>query len=186
MLTLLVSDIFGKTPCFNHLAECLPGKVDTFDPYEGKNMGFLSEHQAYDFFEKQVGIESYTHKLELYLLNLKEPVRVFAFSVGATALWRVSGSHSSIQSGICFYGSKIRFYTQVQPLFPIKLVLPKYEEGFSVGALIEALLDKENVDVEHVESLHGFMNELSGNYDMKKFSYYLSVMKMAVVELNHW
>ena len=168
MNTLIVTDIFGKTEYIQHFADSLPGEVLILDPYDGKNMGFINETQAYEYFNKNIGLQEYTECLKSYLSITQDSVYLIGFSVGATAIWNASflvDHCSSVVGASCFYGSKIRLSTHVIPVFPITLIWPQSEDSFSIAALIQALSGKQNVQQQQSDYLHGFMNKLSDNYN---------------------
>lgn len=100
-------------------------------------------------------------------------MRLIGFSVGASAIWNISNDVivRGIIGATCFYGSQIRFNLGVKPRFPIKLVLPTFEQHFSISELIEALSCTENVMIERTPFFHGFMNKLSKNYDQNGHNY---------------
>jgi dienelactone hydrolase len=175
MNTLIVTDIFGKTEHIQHFADSLPGEILILDPYDGKNMGFINEAQAYEYFNKNIGLQEYTECLKYYLSIKQEPIYLIGFSVGATAIWNASclvDHCSSVVGASCFYGSKIRLSSHVIPVFPITLIWPQSEEGFSISALIQELSGKQNVQQQRSDYLHGFMNKLSINYNEKAVALY--------------
>ena len=55
------------------------------------------------------------------------------------------------------------------PRLPIELVFPSMERNFSADELIHQLSGKQNVYIRQVSYLHGFMNELSLNYDSQGY-----------------
>lgn len=179
MKTILIADIFGKTPALLSLAKSLSGEFELLDPYGGEMLNFTDEAHAYEYFIEYQGIEHYATSIEHYLRNITEPVSIVAFSVGAAALWQVSNALSSgqIKSAYCFYGSQIRHYPTLTPAIPMTLIFPKMEAHFSVPALIEQLATTTNVTIEQSVYLHGFMNECSVNFDSKGMQHYLSFIQ---------
>lgn len=167
MAILFVSDIFGKTQPLVELAALTDKKARIFDPYDTVNMEFTNEQEAYQFFTANVGLEEYDRKLKRHLTQLNEPTTVVGFSVGASAIWNLSGHQTvdNVRKGICYYGSQIRNNVSVIPQFPIQLVFPVQEAHFSVSKLISALSTKPHTDIRQVSYLHGFMNKLSANFD---------------------
>ena len=174
MRKLLISDIFGRTAALENMALELAGQVDIFDPYEAENRHFKDEAQAYDYFSLHVGLDKYTLNLNHYLKNNVEPIELIGFSVGAAAIWRISNNTvlTHVKGAIGFYGSQIRNYTEITPLFPINLIFPKTESHFSVTELIADIVKKDQVSIEHTNFLHGFMNVHSNNFDLVGFKQY--------------
>lgn len=171
MRTVIVTDIFGKTQAVVDFASAVAKINNIFDPYSGQDMAFENEKQAYQFFISNVGLEEYTEKLSDYLAAITDPVILIGFSVGASAIWNVSGNHHvhNISRAACYYGSQIRYRTSVTPHFPIELVFPKHEEHFSVSELMDSVRNRQNTKIRQVPYLHGFMNQLSDNYHQKGY-----------------
>jgi dienelactone hydrolase len=135
MRVLIVTDIFGKTDSLMKIANSLPGNIHVLDPYSAKDMGFKTEDQAYQHFNRCVGIVEYSNQLISCLSAIQEPVYLIGFSVGATAIWNVSDEpafKNLIIGASCFYGSKIRESSNIAPHFPITLIWPKSEATFSI------------------------------------------------------
>jgi len=175
MKILLVTDVFGITPALNILADTL--QVDEIiDPYAGRNRAFEDEAQAYLAFSTEVGFDDYFTLLQHRVLAYTQPVIIIGFSVGASAIWRLSGSSQTgvIQRGICFYGSQIRNYSEIIPQFPVELIFPQYETHFDVCALQQKLLKKSQVKSKKIDYLHGFMNHYSTNYHQQAYDEQLS------------
>jgi len=163
MNIILVSDIFGKTPALIQLAETI-GATAIIDPYDGVDMGFEDESNAYAYFVEHVGFERYFEILQSELQNQVSPTHsmnvLIGFSIGASAIWKLSGNPkiTNIERGICYYGSQIRNLKTVTPRFDIDLIFPEKEDHFDVLALQKALYQKENVQITQTNYLHGFMN----------------------------
>jgi len=56
MNIILVSDVFGRTPALVKLGEELNTAI-IVDPYDGINMDFKNEAEAYSYFMDNVGLE---------------------------------------------------------------------------------------------------------------------------------
>ena len=167
MKTIVISDIFGRSTALEQLVEEISQDALILDPYDSEFMDFKNEEAAYTYFSENVGLGSYTDKLKRVLLEQEDEVLLIGFSVGASAIWNVSGDESItvVKKAICYYGSQIRSNVVCNPRFPIELVFPSMERHFSVDELIHQLSEKQNVSIRQVPYLHGFMNELSLNYD---------------------
>jgi dienelactone hydrolase len=101
------------------------------------------------------------------------------FSVGASALWALSGEiymQRKIKA-ICFYGSQIRHYSEINPIIEIELFFPEHEPHFNVAKLISKLSHKKNVQCHMVPYLHGFMNKKSDNFNKTGYHNYLKILK---------
>jgi dienelactone hydrolase len=178
MHCIIVSDIFGRTEALEKIASELSGSVEIFDPYNSERMEFKSEAEAYVYFTSQVGFDEYAQRLLKTTESLSGPVTLIGFSVGASAIWKISDKRQ-LKNGsiaICFYGSQIRNYRDISPLFPVRLIFPATEEHFSVPELISALVYKENVTTQQVDFLHGFMNTHSKNYDQVGYDQFIEAL----------
>ena len=177
---VLITDVFGLNAGLLALGAKLGAKT-IINPYAGEHMGFASEADAYAYFIESLGHDGYLQHVQSVIGSMlrqapKQPVVLVGFSVGATVIWRLSGElannvagqglleHGQIQHGLCFYGSQIRNFTQINPRFGIDIILPKHEPHFDVQALQATLSSKANVSITHTDYLHGFMNAHSDNY----------------------
>ncbi len=196
--TVVITDIFGKSPALEKLCTNLQdsssGDIQIIDPYNGKSIDFSDEKQAYQHFTLSGGVEAYA-KVLLEALTTKHlpkkqvpnkqgsneqvPTRIIAFSVGASALWSVSENNQLIHvtQATCFYGSQIRRYQNITPIFPIQLIFPAHEDHFDVDELEINVARKEKVATMKTTYLHGFMNELSTNFDTNAYKEYLHYIK---------
>lgn len=171
MTTLIVTDIFGKTPALEELANIISKNHLIVDPYDGQNKMFPAESDAYEYFTSNIGLERYSKHLLNSLSKLNSPANLVGFSIGAAAIWNLSGvlGASHINKAICFYGSQIRNNRKVVPLFPVTLVFPKAEKHFSVSKLISELRTTESIEIRQVPYFHGFMNKWSTNFNLEGY-----------------
>jgi dienelactone hydrolase len=178
MHLIIVSDIFGRTAALESFASEFPGQVEIIDPYNSEIMGFDCEDNAYSYFTTEVGLDVYADKLSNRIKALTDHVTLLGFSVGASAIWKLSHEKnlSNVVGAALFYSSQIRYYTDIEPLFPICLVFPKTEVYFSVSELIQSLKQKENVEIHHSSFLHGFMNYHSRNYNATAYNKYTQAL----------
>lgn len=177
MRLILVTDVFGLTPALLKLSKYL-GECTIVDPYKGQMMAFSNESEAYSYFIETVGLDNYLSSLLSKINLLKEEVTLIGFSVGASAIWRLSEiMNPHIKQAFCFYGSQIRNFTQIDPHFKIKLIFPKLESHFDVVTLQNNLQKKANVDTKRVEYLHGFMNYHSCNYNEVGYDAYIKMLR---------
>jgi len=176
MKIIIVSDIFGLTDALVEFSKQIGPNPIILDPYMGKLNAFSDEQVAYQYFTENVGLNNYSTYVFSTLSKLKEPAFIIGFSVGAAAIWRHSDKLSStyIKHAHLFYGSQIRNMLAVSPNIPINVIVPKLEEHFSVSGMAKSLKKLNNVSVEQCESLHGFMNRLSSNFNVSAYEAYIS------------
>ncbi|MEP2653412.1 MAG: hypothetical protein ABJH06_15630 [Paraglaciecola sp.] len=176
---ILVSDVFGKTPALIKLSEELNAKV-IVDPYNGMNMNFKNEAEAYSYFIEHVGLEEYLSKLLKMTESLESISSLIGFSIGASIIWKLSKKLSvkNIERGICYYGSQIRNFKDINPSFEVELIFPKKEDHFDVLELQTELSRKQNVKIIKTPYLHGFMNLYSTNYSQKGYIEQLNWLRL--------
>lgn len=178
MHRIIVSDIFGKTKALEIISESLTGKVEIFDPYDSVSLGLKSEDQAYSYFINEVGLDKYTENLATHIAGLNYPVSLLGFSIGASAIWKISANMktNNVSGALCFYSSQIRNYKEISPNFPIQLVFPAFERHFSVSDLVLYLLQIKGVKSHQSKFLHGFMNYHSQNFNQEAYTQYLQAL----------
>jgi dienelactone hydrolase len=166
MTKVIVSDIFGITPALQDLAEAVGSVTAAIDPYGGKEMGFGTESLAYEHFMTHVGIPAYEQQVAACLAEIPNIDLLIGFSVGAAAVWGISGTLSpeQIARAVCFYGSRIRHAADIIPRIPMVHILPRKEPGFDIDDLAATLSHKPAVTVHKTPFLHGFMNRVSPNF----------------------
>ncbi|WOH36363.1 dienelactone hydrolase family protein [Thalassotalea fonticola] len=181
MSAIVVSDVFGKTSALISLCEELKVSI-IVDPYNGVDMGFKSEAEAYAYFIENVGFNAYLAILQKTIESNYPNSILIGFSVGASAIWALSDKVSSnvVKHAICYYGSQIRNLTEVKPKFAIELVFPKSEPHFDVLELQSKLSKKQNVTAIKVAHLHGFMNYYSNNYNQVAYNEQLKLLCLHV------
>ncbi|MEM9102842.1 MAG: hypothetical protein AAGB12_11020 [Pseudomonadota bacterium] len=174
MKKILVSDIFGTTKSLKEMASYYTGDVEIVSPYQDTCMDFANEAEAYDYFITNVGLEEYAEQLRKCILSTTDEVQLVGFSIGASAIWFLS-DHLDMKNVIqarCFYGSQIRHYKHIQPIFPIELIFPKYEKHFSVSELASDLSNLNSVKITHTDYRHGFMNPCAKHYDQDAWEHF--------------
>jgi len=183
MSIVLITDVFGVTPALLKLKDKL-GANTIVDPYKGQCMGFINEADAYTCFVNTVGLDSYVSIVLKALKSLNCESTVIGFSVGASAIWKLSqrNENNLIKQAFCFYSSQIRNYTKITPCFLINLVFPENESHFDVVEIINILKVKPNVQITQVEYLHGFMNEYSTNFNNVGYQKYIALMRETISE----
>jgi len=181
MSITIVTDVFGKTPALIALAKALNAK-EIIDPYHGQEMAFNNESDAYNYFSEHVGLDVYLMQLTKSVLSQSSAQTLIGFSVGASAIWKLSATISTnyVKSAVCYYGSQIRNYTEITPLFPVKMIFPKHEAHFDVLALQKKLATKAKVNVVKTNYLHGFMNYHSNNYNHAAYQEHLNLLRLSL------
>ena len=179
MRTILVSDIFGRTSSFKALAETISEKFEIIDPYKGAENLFTDETEAYEYFMKNVGLERYCKIVHRHVTSISQPTEIIGFSVGASAVWILSETLSSLvfQRVICFYGSQIRYHQNISPNVCVELLLPKSEPTFDVEKLSRELSNTPRVKIHPTQYMHGFMNYLSKNFNAIGYEKYTAWLK---------
>lgn len=177
MNLIVVSDIFGKTESVNQLtAQLSPyySEVTVIDPYKGQNTSFENEEDAYQHFQHNSGITKLTALLEKKIIDSKGKIDIIGFSVGGTSAWEISGKDIStnIRNVVSFYGSRIREKTNISPKYPTSLIFPASEKSFALEPVIQAVENKQNVEVIRTNYLHGFMNRESKNFSEAGYRYF--------------
>jgi len=181
--TFIATDIFGKTDAVQRLAKELPGETKIIDPYDGKFISFDDESHAYATFSERVGPDVYAARLQEAISNYEAPFQLLGFSVGATACWRTAcqDKHSGLLQTICIYGSQIRHHSHLQPTSATTVLLPAREASFDIQAHAEALNKIPRVTLKQTPYLHGFMNELSPNYNEEGYARSLAWLKIELI-----
>ncbi|WP_086933949.1 hypothetical protein [Agarilytica rhodophyticola] len=168
---IIVSDVFGRTEALEELASNFSGITVIHDPYSAKYMSFSNEQEVYTYFTEQITLDRYSDSLLKRIHSSSTWLNLIGFSVGASAIWRVSKTPSinNVVSAYCYYGSQIRRFSDIEPLFPTTLTFPVSENHFSVTELMDKLSNKPNITIRQVPYLHGFMNTHSVNYDRQGY-----------------
>ncbi|MBC2703520.1 hypothetical protein [Desulfobacula sp.] len=182
MINFIVSDIFGKTPALDKLCRSLLTGTRIIDPYYGKFMDFQNEQEAYNYFMKQVGVNEYCQVVKSILNKEISSLNLIGFSVGGTALWKISESVNTKQINhiFCVYSSQIRHFTTINPSVKVDFILPAYEPEFSIEELSEKLTTKKNVTLHNTSYLHGFMNKYSKNFNYNGYNKYVDWLRKRI------
>ncbi len=170
MSIILVSDIFGRAAAFKKIAATLGADI-LIDPYSGFDQQFTCEDQAYEYFSQHVGLDAYTAEVAKAIKTVQQISLIIGFSIGASAIWRLSDKlfASNIERAICYYGSQIRNFIDIQPNIEIQLIFPYEEAHFDVAELQSKLVNKANIKITKANYLHGFMNEHSDNFNQTAY-----------------
>jgi len=173
---IIVTDIYGVTDALNTLKEALctdAVNVIVLDPYGGLVKNFADEKMAYQAFTQECGHQQYVTRVLDTLKELRGKAVVIGFSAGASAAWKaVDQLESNVRHVIGFYPSQIRNHLDVQPICPVTLVFPSFEQHFDVESCIAQVAKLEQVQCIKSEYLHGFMNPLSVNFNAQGSSFF--------------
>ena len=169
MNLIIVTDIWGKSDALLNLANDLSNNIDRIqiiDPYQGQHVKFEDENHAYQHFHKWVGLDSYSQHIENTLLTQDSAFTLVGFSMGASASWLLSPKLKELKCKqfIGFYGSQIRYLTEIRPSISSRLIFPFKEKHFDVNELLQKLSSTKNLNLEITPYLHGFMNKKSLNF----------------------
>lgn len=120
---------------------------------------------AYNHFIQNVGFDKYI-EVNTLAANLKKQynkIFLLGFSVGATIAWRCC--ETSLYSGIIgCYGSRIRNFTNLNPVCPTLLLFAK-EDSFDVAETANKLQYTKNLSLLVFDASHGFLDPYSKSYD---------------------
>lgn len=185
MQLIALTDIFGKTKHFEKIINNLSSlysSVEILDPYDGEDIDFKDEGEAYNHFQKNMSLETYSKNL-LKKLNGKEnkKITLLGFSIGASAIWIVSKELKLFchTNAICFYSSQVRNYLEIDPGIFIEFFFSKTEPNYNVKKAIEKLSKKPKVKCHETEYDHGFMNIKSKNFNQQGYDKYLKIINNA-------
>jgi dienelactone hydrolase len=151
-----------------------------------------------------VGLETYQsileHNLNAHSKDSQAPqaITLIGFSVGAATIWRFAhtpprSKQIHIKKAFCFYGSQIRNHIaqntpDTHPICDIDLIFPKHESHFNVDELITRIKDKElsrtgtnQITCTKTNGLHGFMNEVSSNFDQTLYKQFIKNMQKTLI-----
>ncbi len=181
MQLIVASDIFGNTPAFREIADEVSANFESVylvDPYNRQRMEFENETVAYAYFKENVGLDRYTRIVSESISRMRGPVRLLGFSVGASAIWSLSGNQDLHQhaKAVCFYGSQIRHFVTMLPKIKMELFFPHFEPHFDVAALMSLISKGPNVRCHQTAYRHGFMNKDSVNFDADGYRQYLQII----------
>jgi dienelactone hydrolase len=150
------------------------------DPYNGVDLGFKNEAEAYSHFVDHIGFDMYLTLLQRATESVPSASTLIGFSIGASVIWNLSEKLSvkNVRRGICYYGSQIRNLKEVIPLFDVDLIFPRKEHHFDVSELQAELSGKQNVKIIKTAYLHGFMNFYSSNFSQSAYVEQLNWLRL--------
>ncbi|MCL6417678.1 dienelactone hydrolase family protein [Aestuariirhabdus sp. Z084] len=187
MRVIVATDIFGRTPAIEALADTLASQalVEIVDPYDGCPCNFKNEQEAYRHYTSVCGHDAYLERVIGGINGSREPCVLVGFSAGASVLWRAiaQGIPMLVEHCIGFYPGQIRHHLDLQPNCPTTLVFPCYEQSFDVERAAQVLSAHEQVVCYQSVYKHGFMNPASLHYSVveaRRFGDLLEDLEMLV------
>jgi dienelactone hydrolase len=143
-----------------------------------------SEEEVYKSFFKHVGFERAASQIKESIEENRgkyKNIYVVGFSVGATAAWLCS-DHEAVSVVLCFYGSRIRDYVEMNPTSPALLFFSNKEKSFDVHPLINQLEKKGNeyIDIHLFDANHGFANPYSKAFCQEAYDESFSILKEVI------
>ncbi len=180
MRAIVVSDIWGATEPFKKLCEDIGKNVIAIDPYNGIDLQFSDEQQAYQHFSAHIGLEQYTKLVFQKITQHKQPCILIGFSVGASAIWNISPTlnEHQVAKAYCFYGGQIRHKTNLIPSIKTELILPYSEPHFDQNEMLKDIKKKDNIKIQHTQYFHGFLNQLSNNFNQQGYDKYIEYIQV--------
>ncbi|UFJ42512.1 dienelactone hydrolase family protein [Brevibacillus humidisoli] len=172
----VLHEIYGINRHMEHVCKTLSNHgFDVFCPNllnRDQPFDYCEEEAAYQHFVHQVGFEAAARKVRSVIDSSRSRYRrvfIIGYSVGATIAWLLSGETLLCSGVVCYYGSRIRDYLEIQPITPVLLFLPQQEKSFDVGQLLAKLRDKENVTPHQLPGLHGCSDPFSPHYNQDAY-----------------
>ncbi|WP_144553184.1 dienelactone hydrolase family protein [Bacillus sp. X1(2014)] len=171
-LIIVIHEIYGINQHIKNFCDLLskqdfdvicPNLLEREHPFD-----YSEEEIAYLNFMENVGFSGTVHKIKNLLLGVKnkyQKIYIIGFSVGATVAWLCS-EEECLDGVVGYYGSRIRNFTQIEPLCPTILFFPQEEQSFSVDELISNI-DKKNIEIYKCFGQHGFSDPYSTKFNEK-------------------
>lgn len=184
-LIVVLHEIYGIN---DHIAAVCKSLADSGydvmcpDLLDGRpGFDYEKEDEAYRYFMNFIGLEA-SAKRVTFLLRQEEGrykhVFMLGYSVGATVAWlsgvysvkgddsfHFGGSFISCSGMICYYGSRIRDYTEVSLKCPALLIFADEEEAFEPDKLQKELAQVDQTEIHILPGKHGFADPFSANYN---------------------
>ncbi|MBD1373903.1 dienelactone hydrolase family protein [Hazenella sp. IB182357] len=170
-MVILMHEIYGVNDHMHHMQkQLIADGYDTLclDLYDGKQFELHEGHRAYSYFKQEVGFT----KASDHLIHKMKELRgqypflfVIGFSVGATSAWLSCTASELCDGVVCYYGSRIRDYTDQTPKCPTLLIFAEHEVHFDVGALMGVLSHHPQTVLKRFYGAHGFSNPYAKAYN---------------------
>ncbi|ENX4705068.1 TPA: dienelactone hydrolase family protein [Salmonella enterica subsp. enterica serovar Kentucky] len=101
----------------------------------GTPFKYEQQDQAYKNFVSTCGFDA--TKINLLLGEIRgryKKIIMIGFSVGATIAW-LSAESNLCDGIVCYYGSRIRDYTDIMPQCPVLVIIAQFEKSFDPSVL---------------------------------------------------
>lgn len=169
-LLILIHEIYGLNRHILGFSQALSNAgFDVICPNllaENTVFDYSQEGAAYANFMDNVGFINAADKIKRIIADNRKKytkIYVIGWSVGATVAWLCS-EEKNVDGMICYYGSRIRNYMNIEPSYPALLFFPNEEPSFHVNALVSCL-QKKNIETYILNDQHGFSDPYSTNYN---------------------
>lgn len=174
-VVLLLHEIYGINA--NIKQKCNALHELGFDVYcpnllsQDKIYSYQEEEKAYSDFIACIGFSQACQNALITYKDLEsryDKVFIVGYSIGATIAWMMSEYvHSA--GIVCFYGSRIRDYTDIIPLSPMFIFFASNEK-FNVEALVKEIEEKKNIEVlEMYKGYHGFADPYCHQFNYRLY-----------------
>ncbi|APF15147.1 TPA: dienelactone hydrolase family protein [Salmonella enterica] len=143
---------------------------DVYCPHlfeHGLPFKYEQQDQAYKNFVNTCGFD--TTKINLLLGEIRggyKKIIMIGFSVGATIAW-LSAESNLCDGIVCYYGSRIRDYTDIMPQCPVLVIMAQFEKSFDSYVLQKKLAERTTVTSHVLNSHHGFSDPYSETYSCR-------------------
>lgn len=183
-LVILIHEIYGKNAHMKKMARLVRNAgFDVITPNllaEREVYTLKEEKTAYDRFVKNRRLEKGEEIIRRLIMEAHEKSRevyLLGFSMGATIAW-ICSSMIEVSGAVCYYGSRIRQYPDIEPSCPALVFFPSFEPSFDLPQFIEAIKEKQHpfIRVYQFEGRHGFANPDSVHFNKQLFLETLSVI----------
>ncbi|MCC9023408.1 dienelactone hydrolase family protein [Bacillus nakamurai] len=183
-LVILIHEIYGKNAYMKKIARLVRNAgFDVITPNllgEREVYGLEEEKTAYDRFVKNRRLEKGEEIIRRLIMEAHEESRVvylLGFSMGAAIAW-ICSSMKEVSGAVCYYGSRIRQYPDIEPACPTLLFFPSFEPSFDLPQYIEGIKEKQHpfIRIYQFEGRHGFANPDSVYFNKQLFLKTLSVI----------
>ena len=173
---IILHEIYGINEFINSVCEYFkragfevicPNLLNLEEPF-----GYDLEHQAYEYFTKNIGFDKAAQQVEKAISEAKlkyKNVFLIGFSIGATIAWLCSNKEIICDGIIGFYGSRIRNYLYIAPKCKTLLIFANEEKSFDEKGIVSVLENVSNTKVYSLPGAHGFMDTFSKRYNYESF-----------------
>lgn len=168
---ILLHEIYGVNQYIKELSYRYASKgFDVYYPdmLGGRVFSYDESTEAYEYFTKTIGFDVYReiNSLASKIRNRYEMILLIGFSIGATVAYRCT-EDKLYDGAICYYGSRIRDYIDVQPNCPVLLIFAD-QDSFNVDFIIDQLKARNGITVYKLNADHGFMDFCSDRYNKEQ------------------